>query len=245
MLDRRWLTNDGPLVGEFEARVASRLGVRHCVTTSNATVALELASRALGMTGEVIVPSFTFVGTVHALHWHGVTPVFCDIDSETHRIDPECVEALITPNTTGIVGVHLWGRMCDEQALNAIASRHGFPLLFDAAHAMGSTSGGRSVGGFGHAEVLSFHATKIVNSFEGGAIVTDDDELASQLRATRNFGFVGRDYAEGLGKNAKMSEASAAMGLTSLDSLDDFIAVNQRNFCADMAKDSPARSACG
>ena len=232
MLDERWLTNDGPHVLEFEAMLASRLGVRHCVAVANATIGLQIAIRAVGLTGEVIVPSFTFIGSPHALLWQGVTPVFCDVDPRTHNLSPDSVEALITPQVTGIIGVHVWGRACAVDELAEIARRHELILLFDAAHALLCTHRGRMIGGYGRAEVLSFHATKFVNSFEGGAIVTDDDTLAHQARLLRNFGFTGYDKVDSLGTNGKMNEASAAMGLTSLESADEFIAVNQRNYRA-------------
>ncbi len=160
LLDRRWLTNAGPYVQEFEQKLAALMGVEHCVAMCNGTVALEIAVRAAGLTGEVIVPSFTFVATAHALQWQEITPVFCDIDPTSYCLDPRRVEAMITPRTTGIIGVHLWGRPCDVDALTEIASRHRLKLLFDAAHAFGCSYKGRSVGGFGDAEVLSFHATK-------------------------------------------------------------------------------------
>lgn len=229
-LDRRWLTNDGPLVQELERRLAEYLGVRHCVTACNATVALEILARAAGLDGEVIVPSFTFVATAHALEWQRITPVFCDVDPRTHNIDPERVEALITPATTGIIGVHVWGRPCDVEALDDIASRHGIPLLFDAAHAFGASHAGRMIGNFGAAEVFSFHATKFFNTFEGGAVATNDDELATKIRLMRNFGFAGTDNVIYPGTNGKMHEISAAMGLTSFESLDDVIAINRRNY---------------
>src|SRR5690349_4944149 len=168
MLDRRWLTNNGPFVQELEEKIAAFLGVKHCIAMCNATVGLEIAIRATGMTGEVIVPSFTFIATAHALQWQEITPVFCDIDPRTHNIDPQQVEKLITPRTTGIIGVHVWGRACDVAALEAIAARRRLTLLFDAAHAFGCSYRGRMIGGFGDAEVLSFHATKFFNSFEGG-----------------------------------------------------------------------------
>ena len=232
MLDRRWLTNHGPYVTEFERRVAGLVGVRHCVATCNATVGIEVAARALGLTGEIIVPSFTFVGTAHALRWQGITPVFCDIDRRTHNIDPGRVEALITPRTTGIIGVHVWGRPCDVKALGDIARRRGLRLLFDAAHALGCAWQGRMLGSFGDAEVLSFHATKVANAFEGGAIVTNDDEVARRARLLHACGFAEEDLVVSEGTNAKMSEASAAMGLTSLESLDVFVAANRRNHAA-------------
>lgn len=229
LLDRRWLSNDGVYVQQFEREVAARAGVRHCVAMCNATVALEIAVRALGMKGEVIVPSFTFVATAHALQWQEITPVFCDIDPRTHTMDPARVEELITPRTTGILPVHLWGRACDVDALAEIASRRGLRLLFDAAHAFGCTHGGRPVGGFGDAEVFSFHATKFLNSFEGGAVVTDDDDLAARVRLMKNFGFADYDEVVYVGTNGKMNEAAAAMGLTSLESADQFVAVNRDN----------------
>lgn len=228
ILDRRWLTNEGPYVLELERTLCERLGVAHCVTVCNGTVALELAVRALDMRGEVIVPSFTFVATAHALQWQEITPVFCDVDPATHNLDPEAARRAITPRTMGIVGVHVWGRPCTE-TLDALAQEHGLKLLYDAAHAFGCTRGGVSVGNFGHAEVLSFHATKVLNAFEGGAVVTNDDALAARLRLMRNFGFEGYDTVSYLGVNGKMSEPSAAMCLTNLESLDDFIAVNRRN----------------
>jgi dTDP-4-amino-4,6-dideoxygalactose transaminase len=230
LLDRRWLTNAGPYVQEFERRIADLLGVRHCVAMCNATVALEIATRAAGFAGEVIVPSFTFVATAHALQWQGITPVFCDIDPRTHNIDPNQVERLITPRTTGIIGVHLWGRACDVDRLTDIAGRHNLTLLFDAAHAFGCSYKGRMIGNLGLAEVFSFHATKFFNTFEGGAVVTNDDDLAARIRLMKNFGFAGYDNVVYIGTNGKMSEVSAAMGLTSLESLDEFIAANRRNY---------------
>ena len=229
LLDRRWLTNNGPYLQEFEEVVARRVGVRHCVAMCNATIALEMAVRALGLQGEVIVPSFTFVATVHALQWRGITPRFCDIDPKTHMIDPVRVEELITARTTGILAVHLWGGVCDTASLEAIAHRHGLRLLFDAAHALSCSREGRMVGGFGDAEVFSFHATKFINSFEGGTVTTNDTALAEHLRRTRNFGFVGYDEVDCLGTNGKMSEVAAAMGLTSLESMDEFISTNRSN----------------
>jgi dTDP-4-amino-4,6-dideoxygalactose transaminase len=222
-LSDRWLSNDGPLVKEFERQIEAHTGVRHCIAMSSATVGLQLAGLALRLRGEVIVPSFTFIATVHALTWLGAKPVFCDVDPRTHNIDPDQVARLVTPETSGILGVHLWGRGCDAEALEAIAAKHGLVLMFDAAHAFGCSHGGRMIGGFGDAEVFSFHATKVINSFEGGAVVTNNDALAEKLRLLRNFGFTGPDNVVGLGTNAKMSEISAAMGLTSLEHLDEIV----------------------
>lgn len=232
MLDRRWLSNNGPLVEEFEARLAARLGVRHCIAVCNGTIGLEIAIRALGLTGEVIVPSYTFVATAHALQWQGITPVFADIDPATHNLDPQSVRAMITPRTTGIVGVHLWGRAAPVDALAAIAGEHGLKLLFDAAHAFGCSLRGRPVGGFGAAEVFSFHATKFFNTFEGGAIATDDAALAQKMRLMRNFGFAGFDNVVHEGTNGKMVEICAAMGLVNLDGIDAVVETNRRNYDA-------------
>ncbi|HYP52577.1 MAG TPA: DegT/DnrJ/EryC1/StrS family aminotransferase [Pyrinomonadaceae bacterium] len=230
LLDRRWLTNDGPFVQEFERKVAALVGVKHCVAMCNATVALEIAIRALGMTGEVIIPSFTFVATAHALQWQEITPVFCDIDPATHTIDPRQIERMITPRTSGVIAVHLWGQTCDTESIEEICRRRDLRLIYDAAHAFGNTRGGRMVGGFGDVEVFSFHATKFFNTFEGGAVTTNDDELAAKIRLMKNFGFAGYDKVIYIGTNGKMSEVAAAMGLTSLESMDDFIAVNRRNY---------------
>lgn len=230
ILDRRWLTNDGQYVLELEKRIADLVGVKHCITMCNATIALEIAIRALGLAGEVIIPSFTFIATAHSLQWQQITPVFCDIDPKTHNIDPESIEAMITPKTTGIIGVHVWGRPCDIDALAQIAQERNLKLMFDAAHAFGCSHKGRMIGGFGDCEVFSFHATKFFNTFEGGAVVTNNDDLAAKLRLMKNFGFAGYDNVIYIGTNGKMSEVSAAMGLSSLESLDEFIAGNRQNY---------------
>ncbi len=203
--------------------------MKHCIAICNATVGLEIAIRALGFEGEVIVPSFTFIATAHALQWQEITPVFCDIDPATHNIDPAKVERMITPKTSGILGVHVWGRACDTEALDKIARKHNLKLLFDAAHAFGCSHQGQMIGNFGGAEVFSFHATKFLNSFEGGAIVTNDDDLAQKIRWMTNFGFSGYDRVDYLGINGKMTEVCAAMGLTSLEDIDNIIAANHRN----------------
>jgi dTDP-4-amino-4,6-dideoxygalactose transaminase len=232
MLERRWLTNNGPLVQELERRLAAFLGVKHCVGMCNGTLALEIAIRALKLTGEVIVPSYTFIATASALHWQGITPVFADIDPATHNLDPAAVRSMITPRTTGIIGVHLWGRAGPVAELQEIADEHGLKLLFDAAHAFGCSLGARMIGGFGEAEVFSFHATKFYNTFEGGAVTTNNDELAEAMRFMRNFGFSSFDNVILPGTNAKLTEICAAMGLVNLDGIDDVIAANRRNYQA-------------
>jgi dTDP-4-amino-4,6-dideoxygalactose transaminase len=231
-LERRWLTNDGPLVRAFEERLREAHGVRHAVTTSSGTLALMLMIRALGLTGSVVVPALTFVATAHALLWQGVTPAFCDVDPETWTLDPARVAEAVRPDTSGVLGVHLWGHLCDVDGLAAAARRRGVRLAFDAAHAVGSSRDGRPVGGFGDAEALSFHATKVLNTFEGGAVMTDDDDLAERLTLMRNFGFADVDQVVSAGINAKMSEAHAAMGLASLEELPGFLAANAANMTA-------------
>jgi dTDP-4-amino-4,6-dideoxygalactose transaminase len=230
IFERRWLTNDGPLVQELERRIADYLGVKHCVAVCNGTVALEIAIRALGLEGEVIVPSFTFIATAHALHWQAITPVFADIDPATHNLDPDAVRRMITPRTTGIIGVHLWGRGSPVEELQAIANERGLKLMFDAAHAFGCSINGKLVGNFGLCEVLSFHGTKFFNTFEGGAVVTNDNSLAETMRLMRNFGFAGRDNVIHPGTNGKMIEVAAAMGLVNLDYLDNILAANSQNY---------------
>lgn len=230
LLDRRWLTNDGPFVQELESKIAAYLNVKHCIAICNATIGLEIAIRALDLSGEVIVPSFTFIATAHALQWHKIVPVFCDIDPITMTLDPERVEELITPRTTGIMGVHLWGQPCDVVKLEEIAERHNLRLFYDSAHAFGCSYRGKMIGNFGDAEVFSFHATKFFNTFEGGAVTTNDDDLAARIRLMRNFGFSGYDNVVSLGTNGKMSEISAAMGLTGLESLEEFIRTNFEHY---------------
>jgi len=232
ILDRRWLSNRGCYVQEFEARLADFLGVRHVVAMCNATAALEISARALGLTGEVIVPSYTFVATAHALQWQGITPVFADIDPATHNIDPACIGRLITPQTSGIVGVHVWGRGCETEAIEAVAKRHGLRVMYDASHGFGCTRKGKRLGGNGECEVFSFHATKFINCLEGGAVATNDGELAHRMRMMTNFGFTGYDRVEYLGINGKMNEISAAMGLTNLEAMEEIISINKRNYLA-------------
>ena len=230
ILESRWLTNDGPLVQQFERRVADYVGVKHCIAMCNGTVALEIAIRALELEGEVILPSYTFVATAHALQWQEIKPIFADMDPYTHNINPQVIERLITPKTTGLIGVHVWGRPCDTEAIEAISRKHGLKVVYDSAHAFGCSRNGKMIGGFGACEVFSFHATKFLNSFEGGAIVTNDDVMAEKLRLMRNFGFAGYDRVIYLGVNGKMTEVCAAMGLTSLEAVEDLISINRSNY---------------
>lgn len=232
MLDARRLTNDGPFVREFEARLSRLNGGVEVVAVCNATVGMQMLLKALDLRGEVILPSFTFIATAHACLWEGLEPVFADVERGSHTLDPECVARQLSPETAAIVGVHLWGRMSRIRELEAIARARGVPLVFDAAHALGCTHQGVPMGRLGTASVVSFHATKFVQSLEGGAILTADRDLADRLRLLRNFGFQGFDNVVSLGTNAKMNEVCAAMGLGSLEALDTLIATNRANRAA-------------
>ena len=230
MFDRRWLSNDGPLLKQFEQRIADVTGVKHAVAVCNATAGIELASRALELKGEVILPSYTFVATAHALQWQEITPIFADMDPATHNMDPAKIEELITPRTTGIVGVHVWGRACDTEVIENIAAKHKLKVMYDASHGFGCSAGGRMLGSFGECEVFSFHATKFINCFEGGVVTTNNDDLAEKIRLMRNFGFVDYDKVVYLGINGKMNEVCAAMGLTNLEAMEEIVDVNRRNY---------------
>lgn len=230
ILDNNWLTNNGPFVQELESHIANLHNTKHCVAMCNGTIALEIAIRALELSGEVILPSFTFVATAHALHWQGITPVFADINPISHCIDPASAEECITNKTSGIIGVHLWGNGADADELQHIADAHNLKLLFDGAHAFGNSYQGKMIGQFGEAEVLSFHATKLFNTFEGGAVLTNNDSLAEKMRLMRNFGFAGFDNVILPGTNGKMSEIAAAMGLANLTNLQNVIQHNRENY---------------
>lgn len=227
---RKWLTNSGPLVEELEEGLTEYLGVKHCIAIANGTLALEIATRAVGMSGEVIVPSFTFIATPHALSWQGISPVFCDIDPSTHNLDPQSVRDRITSRTTGILGVHLWGRPAPTKELESIADEFNLRLIYDAAHAFGVQQQDQPIASFGEASVFSFHATKFFNTFEGGAIATNDDGLAEVARLMRNFGFQGVDEVGHAGTNGKMTEICAAMGLVNLSDVTGFMRINRTNF---------------
>lgn len=230
VLASRRLTNDGPTVRLFESRIASFLGTKHALAVCNATLGLQIAAKALGLRGEVIMPSFTFVATAHAFEWIGLEPVFVDIDPKTHNIDPAKITDAVTGRTSAIVGVHLWGAPCDTDAIETTARQRGLRVIYDASHAFGCFRGGTMVGNFGDCEVFSFHATKFVHSFEGGVITTNDDDLAAKIRLMRNFGFAGHDLVVSAGINAKMPEVCAAMGLCNLDSMHGFVETNRRNY---------------
>ncbi len=232
MLDAKRLTNDGPFVQDFERRLSALNGEVEVVAVCNATIGMQLLLKALGVSGTVILPSYTFIATAHACFWEGLEPVFVDVDPQTHTIDPARVAEQVTAQTAAIVGVHLWGRMCHVAELESVARRHHLPLIFDAAHALGCTYRGIPMGRLGTASVVSFHATKFIQSLEGGAILTPDKQLAQRLRLLRNFGFAGFDNVVALGTNAKLDEFSAVVGIGSLEHLEALIATNTTNRAA-------------
>lgn len=212
------------LVAELESRVAEELGVRHCIAVSSCTAGLMLVIRASGLSGDVIVPSFTFSATAHAVHWNGLRPVFCEIDASTLTVDPAEVERLVGVRTSAILATHVFGTPCDTAALEAVARDNGLRLFFDAAHAFGSVHAGRRVGGFGDAEVFSLSPTKILIAGEGGLVTTDDDVLAERIRYGLNYGNPGDYDCRFVGLNARMSELHAAVALASLEGVEGRVA---------------------
>jgi dTDP-4-amino-4,6-dideoxygalactose transaminase len=214
------ITNSS-LVARLEAVVAERLRVAHCVAVSSCTSGLMLVLRALDLQGEVILPSFTFFATGHAVLWNGLRPVFADCTSDTWNLDPADVERRITKDTCGILAVHMYGNPCDVEGLAAIAARHKLKLIFDAAHAFGSRYRGRPIGQFGDAEVFSLSPTKLLVAGEGGLVTTNDAALAHRLRAGRNYGDLGAYDPEILGLNARMTEFNAALALAGIPLVDE------------------------
>jgi dTDP-4-amino-4,6-dideoxygalactose transaminase len=218
------LLTNGEVVGRFEAAVAERLGVKFCIAVSSCTSGLMLVAKALGLRGEVILPSFTFFATGHAALWNGLTPVFADCDPETWTLDPTDVSRKITERTSAIMGVHMYGNPCFTEELEDLAARRGIKLIFDGAHALGSLHGGRPIGQFGDAEVFSLSPTKLLVAGEGGLVTTNNAILAHKVRAGRNYGDLGAYDPELLGLSARMPEFNAALGLVGLDILDHKIA---------------------
>jgi dTDP-4-amino-4,6-dideoxygalactose transaminase len=214
------MVTKGRYLAEFEDAIARHLGVKHAVAVASCTSGLMLTYRALGLTGEVIVPSFTFMATVSALTWNGLRPVFVDVNAGTTNLDPEAVEAAITPRTTAIVGVHNFGNPADIEALEAIANRHGLKLIFDAAHGFGALYQGVPVGRQADAQVFSLSPTKLLITGEGGVIATMDDELARMVRIGREYGNDGSYDTIFPGLNARMPEFNALLGLHSLENLE-------------------------
>lgn len=215
-----WITNNGPLVQRLEKRLATYLGVKNIVLVSNGTVALEIAYRTLAINGFVITTPFSFVATTSSLVTNGLLPIFADIDPTTFNIDPKNIEQLITPNTSAIVPVHVFGNACEVEELEKIAKKHDLKVIYDAAHAFDVKYKGESILNYGDISTLSFHATKLFHTIEGGALIINDDSLVQKARYLINFGIQNTESIPELGTNAKMNEFEAAMGLCILDDVE-------------------------
>jgi dTDP-4-amino-4,6-dideoxygalactose transaminase len=225
--ENKWLTNAGPFHKEFEKTLAEYLGVEHLALFSNGTIALITALQALRITGEVITTPFSFVATAHSLLWNGIKPVFVDIDPETFNLDPNKIEAAITPQTTALLPVHVYGKPCNVERIQAIADLYGLKVIYDAAHAFGVHNLGGSLLSHGDLSILSFHATKVFNTFEGGAIVCPDAKTKKRIDDLKNFGFHDEVTVVAPGINGKMNEVQAAFGLLQLKHIDE--AINRRH----------------
>ena len=219
-----WLTNNGHLLKELESRLQVHLGVKHLILVANGSLALQLAYKVLDLKGEVITTPFSFIATTSTLVWEGLKPVFADISPNSFNLDPAQIEQHITPYTSAIVPVHVFGNSCEIKAIQHIARKHNLKVVYDGAHAFGVNCKGQSVFNYGNISTLSFHATKLFHTIEGGAVITNDDELAKKIRLFINFGITGPTTIKGLGINAKMNEFEAAMGLCVLDEIETIIA---------------------
>lgn len=221
--DTHWLTNMGEKHQQLEERLQEYLKVKRASLFSNGHMALELAIQAFDLSGEVITTPFTFASTTHAIVRNGLQPVFCDIDAVTLTIDSSKIEELITDKTTAILPVHVYGNVCEVEAIEKIAKKHGLKVIYDAAHAMGVFFQGKGIGTYGDASIFSFHATKVFNTIEGGAVCSENDELYEKLYTLKNFGITSDGMVEGIGANAKMNEFEAAMGLCNLRYIEEYI----------------------
>jgi dTDP-4-amino-4,6-dideoxygalactose transaminase len=220
IFENGWITNNGPLVQRLEKRLAEYLGVKNLVLVSNGTVALEIAYRTLNIKGFAITTPFSFVATTSSLVTNGILPIFADIDEKTLNLSPQNIENLITPNTSAIVAVHVFGNACEVEKIESIANKHNLKVIYDAAHAFDVKYKDKSVLNYGDISTLSFHATKLFHSIEGGALIIEDDELAQKARYLINFGIENAESIPHLGTNAKMNEFEAAMGLCVLDDIE-------------------------
>lgn len=222
--DSKQLTNCGPFHQQLEDALCAHLGVKHLALFTNATIALVTALQAMRITGEVITTPYSFVATAHSLLWNGIKPVFADIDPDTLNLDPAKIESAITPQTTAIMPVHVYGHPCDVDAIQKIADNYNLKVIYDAAHAFGVQDAGGSVLRHGDLSVLSFHATKVFNTFEGGAIICPDEKTKTRIDHLKNFGYVGEVNVVAPGINGKMSEFNAALGLLQLKYVERAIA---------------------
>lgn len=221
---RNWLTNSGPLLTALEKKLTEYLGVENTLAVNNGTIALQIAIKALNLNGEIITTPFSYVATTSSIVWEGIKPVFVDIDKRTLNIDPQKIEAAITSETTAILATHVYGNVCDINAIKVIADKHNLKVIYDAAHCFGSKYSGKSAFCFGDVSTASFHATKLYHSVEGGAVFSTDPEVMHTMSYMRNFGHKGADDFWGVGINGKNSEFHAAMGLCNLEYIDDILA---------------------
>lgn len=222
--DNKWLTNNGPFHQEYEKELAEYLGVKHLSVFSNGTLALITALQALRITGEVITTPYSFVATTHSLWWNNIKPVFVDIEDKFYNIDPQKIEAAITPQTTAIMPVHVYGNPCYGEEIQRIADIYGLRIIYDAAHAFGVKKDGESILNWGDLSILSFHATKVYNTIEGGAIICQDEKTKQRIDLLKNFGFRDEVTVIEPGINAKLNEVQAAYGLLQLKHVDGYIA---------------------
>jgi dTDP-4-amino-4,6-dideoxygalactose transaminase len=225
---RNWLTNNGPLVNELELSLKDYLRVKHLLFVTNGTIAIQLAIKALGLKGQIITTPFSYVATTSSVVWEGCEPVFVDIDPSTCNLDPNKIEAAITPRTSAILATHVYGIPCDWKAISDIAKRKNLKVIYDGAHAFGVTQSNASVLEQGDITTCSFHATKLFHTVEGGAVITQDPDLLKRLAYLRNFGHDGPDRFAELGINGKNSEFHAAMGLVNLKYLENIIATRKK-----------------
>jgi len=220
---RNWLTNNGPLVNELEVKIKEYFNLEHFLFLGNGTIAIQIAIKALDLKGEIITTPFSYVATTSSIAWEGCEPVFVDIDPETLNIDPLLIEASITPRTVAVLATHVYGNPCDIEKIDLIAKKHNLKVIYDAAHCFGTKYQGRSVLEYGDVSTISFHATKLFHSIEGGGVVTTDRDLSKKMATMRNFGHTGPETFGGVGINGKNSEFHAAMGLVNLKYVDSIL----------------------
>ena len=224
----KWITNNGELVIELERRLKEYLGVKHLLFVSNGTIALQIAIKALDLKGEIITTPFSYVATVSSIYWENCEPVFADIDPNTFCISPREIKKTITPRTSAILATHVYGNPCEVEEIEALAKEFKLKVIYDAAHAFGVSYKGQSLIQNGDISTLSFHATKVFHTTEGGALITSDDELAHRIAYLRNFGHKGQEDFFGLGINGKNSEFNAAMGLCNLKYIEEILRTREQ-----------------
>ena len=228
--NRCWLTNNGPLVNELELNLKDYLGLEHLLFLGNGTIAIQIAIKALELTGEIITTPFSYVATTSSIVWENSTPVFVDIDKKSLNINPKLIEKAITEKTSAILATHVFGIPCEVDKIEAIAQKHNLKVIYDAAHCFGTKYNGKSIFGFGDITTCSFHATKLFHTIEGGAVVSNSPALTYKMAKMRNFGHDGPAKFKGVGINGKNSEFHAAMGLVNLTHIDEIMETRKRQF---------------